>query len=95
MAILLVAAADGLMAYLQFAPIFVLGVGSGMAGAAGGRSGRGFGRAPGLSCSPPLLIAAWLAQALRWYQQGGGLLLDGEGGIGVGANLGDAVCGAW
>jgi hypothetical protein len=39
----------------------------------------------------PLLIAAWLAEALVWYQQGGGMLLDGEGGIGVGANLGDAV----
>ena len=39
----------------------------------------------------PLLIAAWLAEALVWYQQGGGMLLDGEGGIGVGGNLGDAV----
>jgi hypothetical protein len=39
----------------------------------------------------PLLIAAWLAEALVWYQQGRGMLLDGEGGIGVGANLGDAV----
>jgi hypothetical protein len=39
----------------------------------------------------PLLVAAWLAEALHWYQQGRGVLLDGEGGIGVGANLGDAV----
>jgi hypothetical protein len=39
----------------------------------------------------PLLLAAWLAEALHWYQQGGGMLLDGEGGIGVGGNLGDAV----
>jgi len=39
----------------------------------------------------PLLVAAWLAEALVWYQQGGGMLLDGEGGIGVGGNLGDAV----
>jgi hypothetical protein len=39
----------------------------------------------------PLLIAAWLGEALVWYQQGRGVLLDGEGGIGVGANLGDAV----
>jgi hypothetical protein len=39
----------------------------------------------------PLLVAAWLAEALHWYQQGRGMLLDGEGGIGVGANLGDAV----
>jgi hypothetical protein len=41
--------------------------------------------------SVPLLIAAWLAEALHWYQQGRGMLLDGEGGIGVGANLGNAV----
>jgi hypothetical protein len=39
----------------------------------------------------PLLIAAWLAEALHWYQQGHGMLLDGEGGIGVGGNLGNAV----
>jgi hypothetical protein len=39
----------------------------------------------------PLLVAAWLAEALHWYQQGHGMLLDGEGGIGVGANLGDAL----
>jgi hypothetical protein len=39
----------------------------------------------------PLLVAAWLAEALHWHQQGRGMLLDGEGGIGVGANLGDAV----
>jgi hypothetical protein len=39
----------------------------------------------------PLLVAAWLAEALHWYQQGRGMLLDGEGGIGMGANLGDAV----
>ena len=44
----------------------------------------------------PLLIAVWLAEALRWYQRRGQLLLDGEGGFGgggnlVGANLGDAI----
>ena len=39
----------------------------------------------------PLLLAAWLAEALHWYQQGRGVLLDGEGGIGVGANLGDGI----
>ena len=39
----------------------------------------------------PLLVAAWLAEALHWYWQGHGMLLDGEGGIGVGANLGDAL----
>jgi hypothetical protein len=39
----------------------------------------------------PLLVAAWLAEALHWYRQGRGMLLDGEGGIGAGANLGDAA----
>jgi hypothetical protein len=39
----------------------------------------------------PLLITAWLAEALVWYQQGQGTVLDGAGGLGVGVNLGDAV----
>jgi hypothetical protein len=39
----------------------------------------------------PLLTAAWLAEALRWYQQGQGTVLDRAGGLGVGVNLGDAV----
>jgi hypothetical protein len=44
----------------------------------------------------PLLVAAWLAEALAWHRQRGQLLLDGEGGFGlgaslVGANLGDAI----
>jgi hypothetical protein len=32
----------------------------------------------------------WLAEALRVWERGGGLLLDGDGG-GVGINLGDAI----
>jgi len=39
----------------------------------------------------PLLIAAWLVEALRWDQVGRGMVLDGEGGLGVGANLGNAI----
>jgi hypothetical protein len=39
----------------------------------------------------PLVIATWLVEAVAWHQQGRGLLLDGEGGLGVGANLVDAV----
>lgn len=35
-------------------------------------------------------MAVWPAEALPWYQRGGGLFLDGEGGVGVGSNLGDA-----
>ena len=60
-------------------------------------AGRSF-RAGLLACAwaavlgAPLIIAAWLAEALRWYWQGRGLLLDGDGGPGmVGANLGDAI----
>ena len=37
-----------------------------------------------------LVIVAWLAEAPRWYRQGHGLLLDGDGG-GMGANLSDAI----
>ena len=54
------------------------------------------GRRLGRRAGPALLIGAWLAEALRWQQQRGQLLLDGEGGPGLGAslvgvNLGDAV----
>jgi hypothetical protein len=38
-----------------------------------------------------LVIVAWLVEAPRWYRQLGGLLLDAEGGVGMGVNLGDAV----
>jgi hypothetical protein len=44
-----------------------------------------------VALAAPLLIAAWLAEALRWYQQGRGMLLDGDGALGVGVNLGDGV----
>jgi hypothetical protein len=50
--------------------------------------------AVGRSFRSGLRACAWatvLAAPLHWYQQGRGMLLDGEGGIGVGANLGDAV----
>jgi hypothetical protein len=39
----------------------------------------------------PLIMAGWLVEAVAWHQRGRGLLLDGEGGFGVGANLVDAV----
>jgi hypothetical protein len=41
--------------------------------------------------SLPLALAVYLAEALYWHQQGRGMLLDGEGGIGVGGNLANAV----
>jgi hypothetical protein len=87
----------GMLDYLLLALPVVLLAGSAVA-AAVGRSFRA-----GLSAcawavvlAVPLLVAAWLAEALRWHRQRGELLLDGEGGLGlganlVGANLGDAV----
>jgi hypothetical protein len=44
-----------------------------------------------VALAAPLLITAWLAEALRWDQVGRGAVLDGAGPMGVGANLGDAV----
>ena len=38
-----------------------------------------------------LVIVAWLAEAPHWYRVIGGLLLDADGGVGVGANLGAAA----
>jgi hypothetical protein len=82
----------GMMSYLLFAPVVVVLAGSAAAGAVG----RSF-RAGLWACAwatvlgAPLIIAAWLAEAPRWYRQVGGLLLDADGGVGMGANLGDAI----
>jgi hypothetical protein len=82
----------GMMSYLRAAPPVVLLAGS-AAAAAAGRSFR-TGRA---ACAwatvlgALLVIVAWLAEAPRWYRQVGGLLLDADGGSGMGANLGDAI----
>jgi hypothetical protein len=87
----------GMLDYLLLALPVVLLAGSAAAAAVG----RSF-RAGLWACAwasvlgAPLLVAAWLAEALGWYRQRGQLLLDGEGGLGVGdslvgANLGDAV----
>ena len=87
----------GILDYLFFVIPGVLLAGS-AAAAAVGRSFRAGLRACAWATvlSAPLLLAAWLAEALRWYEQRGQLLLDGEGGFGVGgnlvgANLGDAI----
>jgi len=82
----------GMTNYLLNGPILVVLTGSAVAAAVG----RSF-RAGLWACAwatvlgAPLLIVAWLAEALRWDQQGRGMLLDGAGGLGVGANLGNAV----
>jgi hypothetical protein len=83
---------EGTMGYLFMAPIVVVLTGSALAAAAGRsfRSGL-WACAWAVPLAAPLLIAAWLAEAVAWHAHGRGLLLDGEGGLGVGANLGDAV----
>jgi hypothetical protein len=83
---------EGTMGYLLTAPILVVLTGSALAAAAGRsfRSGVEAG-AWAVVLAGPLIVAAWLVEAVAWHQQGRGLLLDGEGGLGVGANLVDAV----
>ena len=81
----------GMMGYLLLVSPLVVLIGS--AAAAAGRSFRsGLAAAAWATVLGGLLVVvAWLAEAPHWYRQGRGLLLDGEGGLGVGANLGDAV----
>ena len=83
---------EGMVFYLLIGPILVVLTGS-AAAAAVGRSFRSglWACAWAVVLGAPLLIAAWLAEALRWYQQGQGTVLDRAGGLGVGVNLGDAV----
>jgi hypothetical protein len=83
---------EGTMGYLLTAPILVVLTGSALAAAAGRsfRSGVEAG-AWAVVLAGPLIVAAWLVEAVAWHQQGRGLLLDGESGLGVGANLADAV----
>jgi hypothetical protein len=81
----------GMMDYALASPI--LWVTGSAAAAAVGRSFRSglWACAWATVLGLPLILAAWLTEALHWYQHGRGMLLDGEGGIGVGGNLGDAV----
>jgi hypothetical protein len=83
---------EGMVFYLLIGPILVVLTGS-AAAAAVGRSFRSglWACAWAIVLGAPLLITAWLAEALSWYQQGQGTVLDGAGGLGVGVNLGDAV----
>ncbi|MET0833014.1 MAG: hypothetical protein ABWZ62_03480, partial [Actinomycetota bacterium] len=81
----------GIISYLLLAAPAVVLAGS-AAAAVAGRSFRS-----GLAASAwatvlgaLLVILTWLAEAPRWYRQGRGLLLDGDGG-GMGANLSDAI----
>ena len=82
----------GMIGYVVVAPI-VWVIGAAVAAAVGRSFRSGLGASAWATVlGVPLLLAAWLAEALRWYQQGRGMLLDGEGGIGVGRNL---VNGVW
>jgi hypothetical protein len=82
---------SGVMGYMFLGAGLVVLAGS-LAAAAVARSFRaGVGACVwALALGAPLLVAVWLAEALRVYERGGGLLLDGDGG-GVGINLGDAI----
>jgi hypothetical protein len=87
----------GIATYLFLGPILVVLTGS-MAAAAVGRSFRAglWACAWAVVLAMPTLVAAWLAEALAWHQQRGQLLLDADGALGVGAdlggvNLGDAI----
>jgi hypothetical protein len=82
----------GIGSYLFFFPILVVLTGS-MAAAAAGRSFRAglWACAWAVALAAPPIIAAWLAEALAWYREGRGMLLDADGALGVGVNLGDAV----
>ena len=81
-----------MMGYLFLALPVVLLAGSATA-AAVGRSFRAglWACAWAVVLAMPPLVAAWLAEALAWHQQRGQLLLDADGALGVGVNLGDAV----
>jgi hypothetical protein len=82
----------GVMDYLVNGPLLVVLAGSAAAAAFGRSLRAGLGAcAWAVALGAPLLVAAWLAEALRWAQQGRGMLLDGDGGLQVGSNLGDAV----
>jgi hypothetical protein len=82
----------GMMTYLLFYPPGILLAGSLAAAAAGRSLHTGVAAcAWATALGALLLIAAWLAEAPRWYRQLGGMLLDSDGGIGMGTNLGDAI----
>jgi hypothetical protein len=82
----------GMISYLLFATPSVVLAGS-VAAAVAGRSFRAglWACAWATLLGVPLIIAAWLAEAPHWYRRFGGLLLDADSGVGMGANLGDAT----
>jgi hypothetical protein len=83
---------EGVMGYLFSGPILVVLGGSVAAAAASGSFPSGVRAcAWAVVLAGPLVIAGWLVEAVAWYERGRGLLLDGEGALGVGANLVDAV----
>jgi hypothetical protein len=84
---------DGdMLSYLLFAAPLVVLAGSAAAAAAGRSFHTGLWACAWATMLGGLLIVvAWLAEAPHWYRQVGGLLLDADGGVGMGANLGDAI----
>jgi hypothetical protein len=83
---------EGMIGYLLFYPPAILLAGSAVAAAAGRSFHTGIAACAWATMLGALLvIVAWLAEAPRWYRQLGGMLLDSDGGIGMGTNLGDAI----
>ena len=85
-------AGEGMAGYLIFGMPLVVLAGSAAAAAAGRSFRLGLWACAWATLLGLLLVlVAWLAEAPRWYRQVGGLLLDADEGIGMGANLGDAI----
>jgi hypothetical protein len=83
---------EGMAGYLIFGMPLVVLAGSAAAAAAGRSFRSGLWACAWATVLGLLLVlVAWLAEAPRWYRQVGGLLLDADEGIGMGANLGDAI----
>jgi hypothetical protein len=82
----------GIMSYLLFVPPLMFVAGSATAAAIGHSLRTGLTACAWATVLGGLLVVvAWLAEAPHWYRQLGGLLLDADSGVGMGANLGDAV----
>lgn len=82
----------GMMSYLLLVPPLTFLAGSATAAATGRSLRTGLTACAWATVLGGLLVVvAWLAEAPHWYRQLGGLLLDADGGVGMGANLGDAI----
>jgi hypothetical protein len=82
----------GMMSYLLLVPALLLLAGSATAAATGRSLRTGLAVCAWATVLGGLLVVvAWLAEAPHWYRRLNGLLLDADSGVGMGANLGDAI----